>query len=311
MNAAIKERLNTVRRDVGEARKCENINDPVDTYVIDEVAMIWSKLCIRLHIIPNVVTMLSMLNGVAGGVMLAVSHSLGMDLLGALLVIHSVVLDASDGQVARLTKHFSPLGRPLDGLSDGTVYFTLYLACILRLWNRSPLGSVNLWHGLLLLLLPVVFLLYVAQCQLPDYFKNLHMYMIDNAHGHELDRARNIQERHREAPRGSLNRLSLFFYYQYTSTQERRAPKTQELLDAIEENGKNQALCDAFYETSRSLVKKTNFLTVNLRTFVMLLCMLLHQELLGLLFTIVVLEPIRWALLWKYERLSQRLLPLV
>ncbi len=307
----IRESLLATQRDVLEARKCENINDPIDTHVIDQIAMVWSHLFIRLNIVPNAVTMLSMISGVAGGMLLALNGTVWMDLLGALLVIHAVIFDSSDGQVARLTKHYSPLGRILDGLSDAAVHLSLYLACILRAWGNSPLSNEGLWHCLLLALLPTAYLLYIVQSQLPDYFKNLHMFMVDTAHCHEMDRARDVLEKYRSEPRGSFSRVSLFFYYRYTYAQERRAPRTQKLLDAIAVKGKNEELCDAFYAKSRVLVKRTNLLTVNLRIILLLLCVFLHVEPLGLLVVLVVLEPIRWILLWKYEQLSESLLPLV
>ena len=62
---------------------------------------------------------------------------------------------------------------------------------------------------------------------------------------------------------------------------------------------------------SRKLVKLTNLLTFNLRTIVLLSCMLLHLELVGMLFVLVVLEPIRVVLLLRYEKLSKSLMPLV
>ena len=310
MNATLKDNLRAARADVLAARKCENINDPIDNHVIDYIAMVFSRLFIKLHIIPNVVTMLSMASGVAGGVLLALNRSLGLDVLGAVLVILSAVFDASDGQVARLTRHYSQLGRMLDGMSDATVYLSLYLACVIRLWNRSLLSNPGLWHGLLIVLGAGVFFLYVIQCQLPDYFKNLHMYMIDNSKGNELSRARDVLAARQKADKGFFARISGRCYYAYTHMQERRAPKTQKLLDAVELHGKSDALCDAFYAESKTLVRLTNLLTFNLRTIVLLICMLLHWELVGLLFVVVVLEPIRLLLLRRYERLAERLLPM-
>lgn len=310
MNATLKDNLRAARADVLAARKCENINDPIDNHVIDYIAMVFSRLFIKLHIIPNVVTMLSMASGVAGGVLLALDRSLGLDVLGAVLVILSAVFDASDGQVARLTRHYSQLGRMLDGMSDATVYLSLYLACVIRLWNRSLLSNPGLWHGLLIALGAGVFFLYVIQCQLPDYFKNLHMYMIDNSKGNELSRARDVLAARQKADKGFFARISGRCYYAYTHMQERRAPKTQKLLDAVELHGKSDALCDAFYAESKTLVRLTNLLTFNLRTIVLLICMLLHWELVGLLFVVVVLEPIRLLLLRRYERLAERLLPM-
>ena len=298
----------SVKEEVLAARKCENINDPVDTYFVDYYAMVWSKMFIKLHIIPNVVTIMAMISGIAGGVLLILNRSFWLDLAGAILVFHSAVFDASDGQVARLTKHYSRLGRMLDGMSDASVYLTLYLACVVRLWDCS---DAALWHVFLPVLGIVTFVLYVAQCQLPDYFKNLHMFMIDNSKGNELSRGKHVKAELEQAKKGTFDHFSKFCYYNYTHAQERRAPKTQTLLDAIEVHGKNEELREAFYGESSKLVKLTNLLTFNLRTAVLLLCMFLHWELAGLLFVVLVLEPVRLILLRKYEALSERLLPLV
>ena len=306
-----KENLQDAREKVIAGRKCENINDPVDSYFVDYIAMVFSKGFIKLHVIPNVITILSMITGVAGGVLLALDRSLLLDAVGAFLVFFSAVFDASDGQVARLTRHFSKLGRMLDGLSDASVYFSVYTACVIRLWDRSLFPNVTLWHIGLVFFGLASFLLYVTQCQLPDYFKNLHMFMIDNAKGNELSRARDVRAKMREAKFGTLDHFSLACYYIYTRAQERRAPKTQQLLDAIEVRGKSDELCDAFYEKSRTLVKLTNLMTFHPRTIVLLPCMLLHWELVGMLFVIVILEPVRWILLGQYERLSARLLSMV
>ena len=304
-----KDNLQAARADVIAARKCENINDPVDSYVVDYVAMVFTRLFIALHIIPNVVTVLSGISGVAGGVLLALNRGLALDLLGALLVILSAVFDGSDGQVARLTKHYSRLGRILDGISDASVYLSIYVACVIRLWNRPVLLGLSGWHVALPLLALICFAAYVIQCQLPDYFKNMHMYMIDNSKGNELSRGRQLRQDMVNA-RG-FSKILAFGYWCYTAAQERRAPQCQRLLDAIERKGKNESLCDAFYAVSRRLVKLTNLLTFNLRTFVMLLCMLLHWELIGMLFVLLILEPIRLILLRRYEKLSRDLLPMV
>ena len=308
---AAKENLQAAQADVLAARKCENINDPVDTHFVDYVAMVFSRLFIKLHIIPNVVTMLALVSGVAGGVLFALNRGLGMDIAAAILVFLSAVFDASDGQVARLTRHYSQLGRMLDGLSDASGYFTIYLAGVTRLWDRCPLTNLSLWHGLLAGVGLATFLVYVAQCQLPDYYKNLHMYMIDNSHGNELSRARHIRAKMEAAPWGSFDRLAQFCYYNYTAAQERRAPEAQKLLDAVEETGKSAELCDAFYARSRKLVMRTNLLTFNLRTAVLLVCYFLHWELAAFAFVLLVLEPIRIVLLRQYEKLCRELQPLV
>ena len=94
------------------------------------------------------------------------------------------------------------------------------------MYPRCPIEIVPLRIVILAALVILVFTLFVVQSQLPDYFKNLHMFMIDNSHGNELSRAKNIKSEMRAAPKRSFTRLSLLGYYLYTYAQERRAPRT-------------------------------------------------------------------------------------
>ena len=274
------------------------------------ISMALSKVFIKLHIIPNVVTILSMITGVAGALLL-LKQTLLFDIIGSCLILFSYILDCCDGQIARTTRHFSKVGRLLDGLSDATVYFVLFSVTIIRLGRFNPFSIPWIWPVLMVLLLILVFLIYVRQNQLPDYFKNLHMFMIDNSKNSELTRTKHILVQRQQAPKRSAERFFLAFYYRYTAAQEGRAPETQKLLDAIEIHGKNLELSEAFYEKSSRLVRKTNLLTFHLRTYVLLLCIILRIEPIGLLFGLLVLEPIRIVLLRKYEKLSRDLLPLV
>ena len=305
-NAAVK----SAKDDIFAARKCENINDPIDTHIIDYIAIFFTKIFIKLHIVPNAVTVFSMVSGITGCVLLAFPE-LGLNIIGAFLVMMSAVFDACDGQVARLTKHFSRFGRILDGFSDGSVYFSLYAVCVFRLWGRSPFDHALIWQIAIIVSAVLAFILYIIQSQLPDYFKNLHMFMIDNSHGNELSRAKNVKKEYLSAPKFSFDRFILFNYYNYTNAQEKRAPKTQKMLDEIEKHGKSDELREAFYKKSRRLVMLTNLMTFNLRTAVLLVSVFLHMEYIGLLFDIVILEPIRLILLKKYEDLSGSLLKLL
>ena len=307
---SIKKELAGTADQLSSARKAENINDPIDTYIMDHIAIFWSKLFIKLGIIPNVVTMLAMICGVCGAVLLALPD-LGLNILGLVLLFHNALFDACDGQVARLTKKYSQLGRMLDGLSDGTVYAALFVAGIVRAWNAGPFGSEVVWRAILIGGAALAYYLYIVQSQLPDYFKNLHMFMIDNSHGNELSRVKHIKKALDSAPPKSFEKFSQYCYFNYTSMQERRAPKAQKMLDLIEVYGKSDEVRAAFAAKSRKLVMLTNLMTFNLRTIVLIISYFCHVELAGILFDILILEPIRLVLLKKYENLCEEVTPLI
>ncbi|MBQ2596709.1 MAG: CDP-alcohol phosphatidyltransferase family protein [Oscillospiraceae bacterium] len=300
------DRLKTYHKEMTSAQKCENINDPVDAHFFDALANVWTRLFIKLGIVPNAVTILSMISGVAGGVLIAF-HTLPLTIVGVVLVLMSAIFDCSDGQVARRTRHFSKIGRLLDGFSDATVYFTVTAATAIRAAQHCPIDNRTLWSVGVGVVAFVIYLMYIRQCQLADYFKNVYMYMIDNTRGNELSRAKTIRAQRDAAPKGSFDRFSLTCYAMYTKTQERRAKQTQQMLDKVERLGKTDLISNTYHKRALRLVQLTNLMTFNLRTAVLILLLFLHWEVWLFAFVVVVLEPIRRILLWKFEQLAREL----
>ena len=296
---------------VKDARKCENLNDPIDTYVVDYIAMFFSRFFIKLHIIPNVVTVLSGIVGVAGGIMLMFG-GLWTTIAGVLLIILSAVFDASDGQVARLTKKYSNLGRTLDGIADACVYFSIYAALCVRLFNVNIPFTDTPWGWWIVLVAVVTLYFFGAQSRTVDYYKNLHMYMSKNGKGNELSRTAEIDKQIAAAKKFSFERFRLKGYRLYTRAQEKDTPMTQKMLAEIEEKGElTQNASDAFASKSRKYVKFTNLLTFNLRTivlFILLFLPFIGIEALYFPFVLLILEPVRVIILLKYEKLSRKVL---
>ncbi|TMR15859.1 CDP-alcohol phosphatidyltransferase family protein [Nonomuraea turkmeniaca] len=84
------------------------------------------KPAVKLKLTPNTVTGVS----VALALLAAVWFSAGTQggrLLGALLFYLSFVLDCLDGQLARYTRTFSPLGAWADGMADRFKEYTVYI----------------------------------------------------------------------------------------------------------------------------------------------------------------------------------------
>ncbi len=298
---------NSIKQNVKKARKCENLNDPIDAYIIDYVAMFFSSIFIKLHIIPNVITVLSGIVGVTGGILL-IFDSLLLNVIGVLLIILSAVFDACDGQVARLTKRYSNLGRTLDGLFDLFVYLSIYIALCIRLFPANiPFTDIQ-WGWRIIPLAFIAFYFHGAQARTADYFKNLHMYMIKN--NNELSRSSNIKKEIAEC-KSFFERLRLKGYLLYTKAQESDCPKNQKLLDKTEQNGGvSEQLSEAYGQKSRKYVKFTNFLTFNLRTIILFILLFLpyHLECFFFPLLIVVFEVIRVLIILKFEKLAKSLL---
>ena len=296
---------NNLKQSVLSARKCENLNDPIDNYVIDYVAMFFSRIFIKLHFIPNVITVLSGLVGVAGGLLL-MFDTLAWNIVGVLLICLSIVFDACDGQVARLTKRYSNFGRTLDGLMDSLVYIAIYVALCYRLFPVNIPFTTTPWGWWIVIPAVVAMYFHSAQSRTVDYYKNLHMYML--GYHSELSRSSKVKEEIASAKKGSFEAFRLKMYLSYTRSQEKEAPQTQKLLAKIEEaGGISPSVSDAFALKSRKYVPFTNLLTCNLRTIVLFILVFLpgHAEVWLFPFAIIALEIARIVIIVKYEKLSR------
>jgi phosphatidylglycerophosphate synthase len=105
------------------------------------------RLAVRLRLTPNAVTGMSV--GLA--VIAAIWFSAGdrtAQVIGAVALYLSFVLDCVDGQLARYTRRFSPLGAWLDGISDRVKEYVVYVGLAVGYAagaHGGPTGPHGIW----------------------------------------------------------------------------------------------------------------------------------------------------------------------
>lgn len=117
------------------------------TYCVSSWSRHLVRLAARLSLTPNAVTGLSVaLAGIA-----AIWFSAGdrtAQLIGAVALYLSFVLDCVDGQLARYTRRFSPLGAWLDATSDRVKEYVVYVGLAIGYAAGSgggPMGPNGIW----------------------------------------------------------------------------------------------------------------------------------------------------------------------
>jgi CDP-alcohol phosphatidyltransferase len=122
--------------------KLPEVEELFDLYFYRPLAYALVKAIYRTSITPNQLTVVSMFLGVMGGVCYAFGYPAAVT-AGALLYGLSIVIDCSDGQLARLKKNGTRLGRILDGLIDYIVNLAIYIGIGIGLAPES--GDRRLW----------------------------------------------------------------------------------------------------------------------------------------------------------------------
>ncbi|MDC0592242.1 CDP-alcohol phosphatidyltransferase family protein, partial [Balneolaceae bacterium] len=102
------------------------VEEGYDLYFSRPLGFIFAKWLSALKLSPTNISVVGMLIGVSGGVMLSQQNVLFYTALGGLLVTFAGILDSSDGQAARLYNTHTEMGRYLDMFNDMLVFIACY-----------------------------------------------------------------------------------------------------------------------------------------------------------------------------------------
>jgi phosphatidylglycerophosphate synthase len=97
--------------------KLVEVEELFDLIFYRPLAFIFVKLIYPTNLTPNQITTLALIIGMIGGVVIAFNTETYLIIASLLLIIYDV-LDCSDGQLARLKKNGTSVGRILDGVAD-------------------------------------------------------------------------------------------------------------------------------------------------------------------------------------------------
>lgn len=294
--------------------KSQDTEEWLDIHFTRPLGLLWANFFNHFDVHPNVVTILSILLGVAAGV-LFYFPDLTYNLIGILLLVWANIYDSTDGQMARLTGKKTRWGRILDGFAGDLWFFTIYAAICLRLQGQPIPGTDMHWGiGIWLLCAFAGFICHGKQCQLADYYRNIHLFFLKGKRGSELDNFRSLREEwHRLTwKKDGAWKVFLYFYGNYTHSQEQMTPAFQRLraalLDKYGEEAVPQEFRDAFRQGSLPLMKYANILTFNTRAIVLYLAILANQPWLYPVFEITVMNVLFFYMRSRHESLCKKML---
>ena len=266
--------------------KSQDTEEWLDIHFTRPLGLLWANFFNFFGIHPNVVTILSIFLGAAAGVMFYFDN-MTYTVIGILLLVWANLYDSADGFA-------------------GDVWFVaIYVAICLRL---MPQWGIWIW----VLCSFAGFICHGKQCQLADYYRNIHLYFIKGEQGSELDNAAKLTEEFKSLSWGKdfAWKLFLYFYRNYTKSQEGMTPAFQHFkkeIDqrygrAIPENIKQE-----FRAGSLPLMKWANILTFNTRAIVLYISLLVNQPWIYPAFEITVMNGLFFYMRAKHESLCRRM----
>lgn len=123
-------------------KRTNEIEEFTNLYFIHPISgWLVPKLAAR-NITPNMVSLTGMTFGILAGFAYHHSQNPAMAVLGFVFMIMWHIMDGADGQLARLTKSYSEIGKILDGVCDYITFISVYVGIALMLSQES---TGNVW----------------------------------------------------------------------------------------------------------------------------------------------------------------------
>ena len=283
-----------------------------DIWVVRPIGFVEASVCRRLHIHPNAITIVSILFGAASGYFF-IPGNVEMVLTGALLLFFANTMDSADGQLARMTKQYTMLGRVLDGFAGDVWFASIYLFMMARMFVLPIPFTATAWGWWGVAAIVVCGLVcHSTQSTIADYYRNIHLHFLAGRDYTELVRSSDLTAHRKNITswHGWFEWLWLFFYASYTRKQENWTPKLQRLLSAV---GKRpvkelpEEFLREFRTQSLPLMPMTNILTFNSRFFALVIAMLLGMPWLYLFYEMVVLTVLFCYMRHRHETMCEKL----
>lgn len=305
MNAKLKKWLDGYKSTL----KSFDTEETIDIYFYRPIGYMWALLFAKLGVTPNMVSIASIFLGVGAGILFYFDNVV-YNIIGVLLLMGANSFDCCDGQLARMTKQYSRLGRILDGVSGDFWFISIYIALCLR---QNMIYSIFMEYTWLIWVLAVIAgLCHMTQAAMADYYRQIHLFFLKGEAGSELDSSRQMLEKYNNLSWKSnfFEKLIYMFYSNYTVRQEKRTPWMQAMREALTIRfGKaeaSQEFRSAFRIKSKPLMKYTNMLSFSTRSYVLFIAIFTNMPWIYFTFEIVVLGIMYLYMVYTHEHFCKK-----
>ncbi len=197
--------------------KLQEVEEIFDLYFYRPLAFLFVKLVYRSRITPNQVTWLALLIGFIGALCF-MAGTRETFITGALLLIISIILDCSDGQLARLQNSGTLTGRIIDGFADYVVTISAYIGIGIGYANNT---HDPLYYWILTVLAGIS---HAIHSLIVDYYRNQFLdYALNRKSilGEDLKIFEEEYNRLISENKKSFDRLLIWIYLKYSRLQIR------------------------------------------------------------------------------------------
>lgn len=288
--------------------KAREVEESLDVYFYRPVGYIIAKVSKKLGLLPNTVTITSMVLGMIAGHLFFYQNLL-INLAGIIILIISEAFDSADGQLARMTGYKSKNGRILDGFAGNLIFLSIYIHLCLRIilaggpvWICGVAIAAGISHSM--------------QSAMADYYRNAYLYFAVSANKGELHKSSEISSSYSKLSwsRNFKDKFFMRIYLNYTLEQEILSGNFQKLFFRSKHLfGDNipHFIKEQYKKLNKPLIKYYNILTTNTRMIILFIVIIINIPALYFAFELIVLNALLAAVLYRQENINKFILTIV
>ena len=305
-----KSRFQRLKDEYQGSLKSSDTEEWFDLIFYRPIGFTWAVIARKLGIHPNAISIASIFIGIGAGIAFYYNN-FWINFLGMFLLIWANSYDSADGQLARMTKQFSRLGRILDGVSSDLWFVAIYVAICLRENHTSDFFMAHKWA--IWVLAVFAGMCHAQQAAMADIYRQFHLFFLKGKAGSELEDAQALWKQFHAMSwrKDFFNKLVMGFYANYTRTQERWTPQMQKLRRALRakyDAAIPQSFADRFRALSLPLMKYTNILSFNVRSWALFISILvLRMPWVYFAFEVTVMNVILIYMIVRHEKICRNL----
>ena len=287
--------------------KSSDTEEHIDLFFYRPLGFLWACFFRKINQSPNVITILSIFLGIGAGILFYPDNIL-INIIGIILLVWANIYDSADGQLARMTKQYSEIGRILDGLAGDLWFLSIYICIVLRTCRDNIFFNHHPY--LIWIIACLAGISHILQSSMADRFRQFHLYLLNRGANKELTKAEQIRLQVKERHNSIFQKFILWLYWFYTRLQEKMSPNLNIIVDTINERNKYKSMKSKDWEymigKSFPLCKWENFLTFNWRTIFLIICILIGFPWIYFLIEIVVFNIVLLYLLVKQNKICSK-----
>lgn len=241
-----------------QSLKMVEVEEPLDLYFYRIISYTFVKLIYPLPITPNQLSFTALTMGILAGISFGFGTSQAFFIAGALYALY-YLFDLSDGQVARLKKNGTRLGRIIDGIADYVTHFVIFIGLGFGLGNTP-----DIW---LLLLITLISLM--AHVILFDFYRNRYLeYALGEISLYGADLAEFREEAKKLKTEGGhyFERVIFFLYLKYLVIQNLFTAKSSE-----KQNTQKFEKAD-FLKKNKTVIRLWSYMGSSLHITLLMVC---------------------------------------